>query len=101
MLVDLRARNAAFTGADAEKTLEVAGMITNKNAIYNDPRPPKVTSGLRLGTPAVTTRGLKEADLESVADFIDRALLAKDDSAALLSIRAEVSEFCRRFPTPH
>src|SRR5438477_622465 len=58
MLVDLRARNAAFTGADAEKALEAAGIITNKNAIYNDPRPPKVTSGLRLGTPAVTTRGL-------------------------------------------
>src|SRR5688572_16945375 len=83
MLVDLRARNAEFTGADAEKSLEAAGMITNKNAIYNDPRPPKVTSGLRLGTPAVTSRGLKEADLETVADFLDRALLAKDDAGTL------------------
>jgi glycine hydroxymethyltransferase len=101
MLVDLRARNAAFTGAEAEKTLEAAGMITNKNAIYNDPRPPKVTSGLRLGTPAVTTRGLKEADMASVADFIDRALLARDDSAALKTIRGEVAEFCKRFPMPH
>jgi glycine hydroxymethyltransferase len=101
MLVDLRARNAAFTGADAEKALESAGMITNKNAIYNDPRPPKVTSGLRLGTPAVTTRGLKEADMASVADFIDRALLAKDDSAALAKIRGEVADFCKRFPMPH
>jgi glycine hydroxymethyltransferase len=101
MLVDLRARNAAFTGADAEKALEAAGMITNKNAIYNDPRPPKVTSGLRLGTPAVTTRGLKENDLVAVAEFIDRALLAKDDAAALAKIRAEVAEFCRRFPMPH
>src|SRR5947207_1129508 len=81
MLVDLRARNAAFTGADAEKALEAAGIITNKNAIYNDPRPPKVTSGLRLGTPAVTTRGLKENDLVAVAGFLDRALLAKDDPA--------------------
>src|SRR5215213_164850 len=79
MLVDLRARNAEFTGSDAERTLEAAGMITNKNAIYNDPRPPKVTSGLRLGTPAVTTRGLKEGDLEMVAQFLDRALLNKDD----------------------
>ena len=101
MLVDLRARNAAFTGADAEKALEAAGMITNKNAIFNDPRPPKVTSGLRLGTPAVTTRGLKENDLVTVADFFDRALLAKDDSAALARIRAEVAEFCKRFPMPH
>jgi glycine hydroxymethyltransferase len=101
MLVDLRARNAAFTGADAEKALESAGMITNKNAIFNDPRPPKVTSGLRLGTPAVTTRALKENDLVAVAEFIDRALLAKDDAAALAKIRGEVADFCRRFPLPH
>ena len=101
MLVDLRARNAAFTGADAEKALETAGMITNKNAIFNDPRPPKVTSGLRLGTPAVTTRGLKENDLVAVAEFIDRALLAKDDSGALAKIRGEVADFCKRFPMPH
>ena len=101
VLVDLRARNAAFTGADAEKALEAAGMITNKNAIFNDPRPPKVTSGLRLGTPAVTTRGLKEKDLVAVADFLDRALLAKDDSAALAKIRGEVAEFCKAFPMPH
>jgi glycine hydroxymethyltransferase len=101
MLVDLRARNAAFTGADAEKALETAGMITNKNAIYNDSRPPKVTSGLRLGTPAITTRGLKDTDMATVADFIDRALLAKDDSAALAKIRGEVADFCRSFPMPH
>ena len=101
MLVDLRARNAAFTGADAEKALEAAGMITNKNAIFNDPRPPKVTSGLRLGTPAVTTRGLKEADLATVADFFDRALVSKDDAAALAKIRGEVADFCKRFPMPH
>jgi glycine hydroxymethyltransferase len=101
MLVDLRARNADFTGAAAEQALQSAGIITNKNAILNDPRPPKVTSGLRLGTPAVTTRGLKEADLITVADFIDRALHAKDDSAALAKIRNEVAEFCRRFPMPH
>jgi glycine hydroxymethyltransferase len=101
MLVDLRARNAEFTGADAEKSLEAAGMITNKNAIYNDPRPPKVTSGLRLGTPAVTTRGLKETDLEAVAEFLDRALLVKDDSATLARIKSEVADFCKRFPMPH
>ncbi|HZN65226.1 MAG TPA: serine hydroxymethyltransferase [Tepidisphaeraceae bacterium] len=101
MLVDLRARNAAFTGADAEKALEAAGIITNKNAIYNDPRPPKVTSGLRLGTPAITTRGLKEKDVVAVADFIDRALAAKDDAAALARIRGEVAAFCKAFPMPH
>ena len=101
MLVDLRARNANFTGAEAEQALQSAGIITNKNAILNDPRPPKVTSGLRLGTPAVTTRGLKESDMAPVAEFIDRALHAKDDSAALTKIRNEVAEFCKRFPMPH
>ncbi|HSI33822.1 MAG: serine hydroxymethyltransferase [Phycisphaerae bacterium] len=101
MLVDLRARNADFTGADAEKALEAAGIICNKNAILNDPRPPAVTSGVRLGTPAVTTRGLKEADLETVADFIDRALLGKADAGKLETIRREVAEFTRKFPMPH
>src|SRR5688500_5370108 len=101
MLVDLRARNEAFTGAEAEKTLEAAGIICNKNAIYNDPRPPKVTSGLRLGTPALTTRGLREPDLAQVADFIDRALQFKDDAAALVKIRNEVKTFASRFAMPH
>jgi glycine hydroxymethyltransferase len=101
MLVDLRARNESFTGADAEKALEAAGIITNKNAIYNDPRPPKVTSGLRLGTPALTTRGLKEQDMETVAGFIDRAICAKDDAAALQKLRDEVAAFAKKFPMPH
>jgi glycine hydroxymethyltransferase len=101
MLVDLRARNESFTGADAEKTLEAAGIICNKNAIYNDPRPPKVTSGLRLGTPAVTTRGLKEHDMAQIADFIDRALLGKDNPEELKKIRDEVSSFAAKFPMPH
>src|SRR5438309_5242643 len=98
MLVDLRARNESFTGADAEKALESAGIITNKNAIYNDPRPPKVTSGIRLGTPALTTRGLKDKDMFTVVDFIDRALAAKDDATALAKVREEVAAFASRFP---
>lgn len=101
MLVDLRARAAELTGSDAEKALEAAGIIANKNGIPNDPRPPKVTSGIRLGTPAVTTRGLKEADMVTVAGFIDRAILAKDDAAALGKIRGEVAAFCKGFPMPH
>ena len=101
MLVDLRARNEAYTGADAEKALETAGIIANKNAIYNDPRPPKVTSGVRLGTPALTTRGLKEKDMPDVAEFIDRALAAKDDSAALGKLRDQVAAFAAKFPMPH
>lgn len=101
MLVDLRARDRALTGSDAEKALEAAGIIANKNGVPNDPRPPKVTSGLRLGTPALTTRGLKENDIAKVADFFDRALTSKDDSAALAKIRQEVAQFCKAFPMPH
>ena len=101
MLVDLRAKHEALTGAEVEKALEAAGIIANKNGIPNDPRPPKVTSGLRLGTPAVTTRGLKENDLGTVAGFIDHAVAAKDDPQALAKIRAEVAEFCKSFPMPH
>jgi len=101
MLVDLRARNAAYTGADAEKALEAAGIIANKNAIHNDPRPPKITSGIRLGTPALTTRGLKEKEMVTVADFIDRAIAAKDDPGELSRIRGEVAQFCKSFPLPH
>jgi len=101
MLIDLRARDAALTGSDAEKSLEAAGIIANKNGVPNDPRPPKVTSGLRLGTPALTTRGLKENDIAKVADFLDRAIVSKSDSAALAKIRQEVAEFCKAFPMPH
>jgi glycine hydroxymethyltransferase len=60
-----------------------------------------VTSGLRLGTPAVTTRGLKGQDLATVAGFIDRAVGSKDDPAALAKIRGEVADFCKKFPMPH
>jgi glycine hydroxymethyltransferase len=101
MLIDLRPRSAELTGVDAAHTLEAAGIIANHNAIPNDPRPPRVTSGLRLGTPALTTRGLKENDIAQVADFLDRALLARDNPSALGKIREEVAEFCKRFPMPH
>ena len=101
MLIDLRARNEALTGADAAKALEAAGIITNKNGVPSDPRPPKVTSGLRLGTPAVTTRGLKEPDMAKVADFLDAALVAKSEPATLEKIRKQVAEFCEMFPMPH
>jgi len=101
MLVDLRARSESLTGADAEKALEAAGIISNKNGIPNDPRPPKVTSGIRLGTPALTTRGLKEKDMDKVAAFIDRAIMSKDDAGALAKVREEVKEFAKSFPMPH
>lgn len=101
MLVDLRQRGEHLTGADVATALEHAGIIANKNGIPNDPRPPKTTSGVRLGTPAVTTRGLKEKDLVAVAGFIDRAVDAKDDIGKLGKIKGEVAEFCKQFPMPH
>ncbi len=100
MLVDLRTRDENLTGADAEKWLEKAGIITNKNGIPNDPRPPKFTSGLRLGTPALTTRGLKEAEMVKVAEWIDRVLASKGDEATTKTVREEIRAFCERFPMP-
>jgi len=100
MLVDLRTRDADLTGADAEQWLERAGIITNKNGVPQDPRPPKVTSGLRLGTPAITTRGLREADMGTVAGFIDRVLASKGDDAVCAEVRGEVKRVCERFRLP-
>ncbi|MBL8885390.1 MAG: serine hydroxymethyltransferase [Phycisphaerales bacterium] len=106
MLVDLRKRSEALTGADASKWLEKSGIISNMNGIPSDPRPPKVTSGIRLGTPAVTTRGLKEADMITIASFIDRALSAglkgeAEFTEVSAQIREDVRRLCERFPLPH
>lgn len=106
MLVDLRKRSEALTGADASRRLETCGIISNMNGIPSDPRPPKVTSGIRLGTPAVTTRGLKESDMSTVASFIDRALSAglageSEFMKASSQIREDVRRLCDRFPLPH
>ena len=101
MLVDLRQRSADLTGADAEKWLESAGIICNKNGIPNDPRPPMVTSGLRLGTPALTSRGLREPQMVQVAGWLDRVMGSKGDAAECAAVRGEIREFCTRFPMPH
>ena len=101
MLVDLRQRSADLTGADAEKWLESAGIICNKNGIPNDPRPPMVTSGLRLGTPALTSRGLKEPEMVQVANWLDRVMGSKGDAAECATVRGEIRAFCTRFPMPH
>jgi glycine hydroxymethyltransferase len=98
MLVDLRTKSTDLTGADAEKWLEAAGIICNKNGIPSDPRPPMKTSGVRLGTPALTTRGLGEADMVTVAGFIDRVLSGGGDEGVIHAVRAEVRAACERFP---
>ena len=101
MLVDLRPRDENLTGADAESWLETAGIIVNKNGIPNDPRPPMVTSGLRLGTPALTTRGMGEQEMRTVADLLDRVMGAGGDAGVGAAVREEVRSLCARFPLPH
>ncbi|RMF25371.1 MAG: serine hydroxymethyltransferase [Deltaproteobacteria bacterium] len=96
MLVDLR--GGELTGRDAQRALDVAHITANCNSVPFDERPPYVTSGLRLGTPAVTTRGMGTEEMTSIADFIVRALERRDDVAALEAIGEEVAELCRRFP---
>ena len=96
VLLDLRPVN--ITGLKAERTLEKAGLAANKNAIPFDPQPFSVTSGLRLGTAALTTRGFKEPEMDQVAAFIDEALRRADDEAALKDIRRRVETLAGRFP---
>jgi glycine hydroxymethyltransferase len=100
MLVDLGARDADLTGADAEAWLQAAGIITNKNGIPNDPRPPRVTSGLRLGTPATTTRGFGRAEMAQIAGWIDGVLGSKGDAKTIEAVRGEVRDLCAKFPMP-
>jgi glycine hydroxymethyltransferase len=95
MLVDLRPKN--LTGKVAEKTLDQAGITVNKNTIPDDPQSPFVTSGIRLGTPALTTRGMGPAEMERIAELIDRAL-TRPDEASLARVREEVEELSSSFP---
>ncbi|WP_243359671.1 serine hydroxymethyltransferase [Fundidesulfovibrio terrae] len=96
MLVDLNNKNV--TGKEAQIALDAAGITANKNTVPFETRSPFVTSGIRLGTPALTTRGMKEAEMEKVVAWIDAAITAKDNESALSAIKAEVKEFARQFP---
>ena len=98
MLVDLRPRDEHLTGADAENWLGTAGIVVNKNGIPNDPRKPMVTSGLRLGTAALTTRGLNTDDMRAVASMIDRVLTSGGNREVCETILGEVREMCQRYP---
>ncbi|MEB2345611.1 MAG: serine hydroxymethyltransferase [Deltaproteobacteria bacterium] len=86
------------TGKQAQEALDRAGITANKNMVPYDPRKPAVTSGVRIGTPAVTTRGMKEAEMAQIAELLGRVLERPDDAARLASVRHEVEAFCRRFP---
>ena len=96
MLVDVFSRG--LTGKAAEAALDKAGITVNKNAIPFDPNPPMVASGIRLGTPAVTTRGMTEREMDRVGELITRALQTPDDDAALGMVKVEVEKLCRMFP---
>jgi len=98
MLVDLRSIDADLTGREAAKLLDSIGITLNFNAIPNDPRPPMHTSGLRIGTPAMTTQGMKEAEATQTAALIARALKERGDSAAVAEVEAQVRELARSFP---
>ncbi len=99
MLVDLFG-SKEITGKEGEHALEMVGISINKNMIPFDPRKPMDPSGIRLGTPALTTRGMKERHMAKVAELLDKALMQKDNAAALKKIRQEVKTFALKFPVP-
>ena len=96
MLVDVFSRG--LTGKVAETALGKAGITVNKNAIPFDKNPPMVASGIRIGTPAVTSRGMRETEMEAIAGFIARVLASPEDDGAIAAVQSEVEALCRRFP---
>jgi glycine hydroxymethyltransferase len=96
MLVDLR--EAPYTGKDAEEALDKAGITVNKNTVPFETRSPFITSGIRIGTPAVTTRGMKKPEMVQIAQWIGMVLKRRDDEAFLAEVKGQVRELCERFP---
>ncbi|CAB4662731.1 unannotated protein [freshwater metagenome] len=102
MVVDLRPFDAECTGKVAQLVLDEAGITLNKNTVPDDPRSPFVTSGVRIGTPSVTTQGMTEKEMPLIAQFIAEALRHRDDPAAIARVRAQVADLCAKFPVyPH
>jgi glycine hydroxymethyltransferase len=96
MLVDLRNKNV--TGKVAEKALDLAGITVNKNTVPKETQSPFVTSGIRIGTPAVTTRGMREPEMETIADLIDKVVTSSGDASVALSVKEAVLDLTNRFP---
>jgi len=96
VLVDVFSKN--ITGKVAEGALNAAGITVNKNAIPFDQNPPMVASGIRLGTPAVTTRGMGEAEMDLIAEYVCRVLASPEDASVLAKVKSEVETLCRKFP---
>ncbi len=99
MLIDC-VKSWDLPGGEVEKVLDLVGITLNKNMIPDDPRKPMDPSGVRLGTPAITTRGMKEADMITLGQFMLRAIESRSDEAALKTLHGEVKEFCLTFPVP-
>ncbi len=96
MLIDLR--NKGITGKEAQEALDLAGITVNKNAVPFDDKSPLITSGFRMGTPALTTRGMKETEMKAIAQLIDRALQERASGSALAAISRDVKQLCSGFP---
>ena len=98
ILIDLRDSHEDLTGKDAEVALEASGITVNKNTVPGETRSPFVTSGLRIGTPALTSRGMKEPEMKRIAGWISQVLESPSNESRILRIRGEVLEFCEEFP---
>ena len=98
MVVDLRPFDAELTGKEAQAVLDIAGITLNKNNVPDDSRSPFVTSGVRIGTPSVTTQGMKEPQMAEIAQLMARALRGRADATTLAAVRADVAALCSRFP---
>ena len=98
MVVDLRPFDADLSGKQAQSVLDEAGITLNKNTIPDDPRSPFVTSGLRIGTPSVTTQGMQEPEMARIAGYIALALRERDNPAALAALRTDVAALCAEYP---
>ena len=96
ILVDLRSKN--ITGKDLEKALGNVNITVNKNSVPNDPKSPFVTSGIRLGTPAITTRGFKAKEVELISNWICDVILNMDDESKLKEIKSKVNDLCSKYP---
>ena len=96
MLIDLRNKNV--TGKQAENTLVKSDITANKNMVPYDDKSPFITSGIRLGTPAVTTRGMKEKDMDQIASWIDRLITDIENESTITKVKAEVNEYMKQFP---
>ncbi len=98
MVVDLQPFDAELTGKEAQLVLDSAGITLNKNSIPNDPRSPFVTSGVRIGTPSVTTQGMREVEMPLIAEYIVTTLRNRNDAAKVAEVRAKVAQLCAKFP---